>query len=267
MFLLVAAAAVGQLAFAPLTHALPSQKAFLQYSPAFGAASVVDQPSGAVFPDLYEASIAELQHGLERGHFTSVDLVKAYFARIDEVNTKGPELRAVLELNPSALAHAAALDRERALGTRRGPLHGIPVLLKDNIATRFEDGMNTTAGSYALLGSVVPGDATVAAKLRKAGAVFLGKANLSEWSQARGDVPIAWSARGGQCTNAYYPRANPCGSSSGSGVAASIGLTAVTLGTETDGSITCPSSFNNVVGIKPTVGLTSRHGVVPITEH
>ncbi|EJD52035.1 amidase signature enzyme [Auricularia subglabra TFB-10046 SS5] len=250
------------------THALPSQRAFLQYPPAFAATGFVEQPpSRAVFPDLYEASIAELQHGLERGHFTSVDLVKAYFARIEEVNTKGPELRAVLELNPSALAQAAALDLERVQGKHRGPLHGIPVLLKDNIATRSEDGMNTTAGSYALLGSVVPGDATVAAKLREAGAVFMGKANLSEWSQARGEVPVAWSAIGGQCTNAYYPKANPCGSSSGSGVAASIGLAAVTLGTETDGSITCPSSFNNVVGIKPTVGLTSRNGVIPIMEH
>ncbi|KZW00379.1 amidase signature enzyme [Exidia glandulosa HHB12029] len=232
----------------------------------FPRSAVAAKPK-VVFPDLYEATIAELQDGLERRHFTSVDLVKAYFARIDEVNLKGPELRAVLEVNPSALKQAAALDKERKLGIRRGPLHGIPVLLKDNIATRFEDGMNTTAGSFSLLKSVVPGDATVAAKLRKAGAIFLGKANLSEWAHFRGALPSGWSGRGGQCTNAYFPSADPCGSSSGSGVAASIGLVAVTLGSETDGSITCPSSYNNIAGIKPTVGLTSRHGVIPISEH
>jgi len=219
------------------------------------------------FPDLYEASIEELQAGLENGDFTSVDLVKAYFARINEVNLQGAELRAVLEFNPSALAQAATLDQERKLGVTRGPLHGIPFLLKDNIATRVEDGMNTTAGSFALLKSVVPGDATVAAKLRSAGAIFLGKANLSEWAHFRGNIASGWSGRGGQATNPYFPNADPCGSSSGSGISAAIGLAAATLGTETDGSITCPSSYNNVVGIKPTVGLTSRSGVIPISEH
>ncbi|KAF8653663.1 hypothetical protein AX16_003814 [Volvariella volvacea WC 439] len=218
------------------------------------------------FPDLYEASVQELQAGLDAGHFTSVDLVKAYFARIEEVNLQGPALRAVLELNPSALAQAAALDAERRTKGKRSALHRIPVLLKDNIATIASEGMNTTAGSFSLLGSVVPGDAGVVKRLRKAGAILLGKANLSEFAHFRGNVASGWSGRG-QNTNAYFPNADPCGSSSGSGVAASIGLAAVTLGTETDGSIICPSSNNNIAGIKPTLGLTSRAGVIPISAH
>ncbi|KAJ3567295.1 hypothetical protein NP233_g6459 [Leucocoprinus birnbaumii] len=220
-----------------------------------------------VFPDLYEASVEDLQQGLDSGHFSSVDLIKAYFARIDEVNLRGPALRAILEINPSALSQAAALDHERKTKGKRGLLHGIPVLLKDNIATVASEGMNTTAGSYSLLGSIVPDDAGVVKRLRAAGAIILGKANLSEWAHFRGNLPSGWSGRGRQCTNAYFPNADPCGSSSGSGVAASIGLAAVTLGTETDGSITCPSSNNNLAGIKPTVGLTSRAGVVPISAH
>ncbi|EKM56725.1 uncharacterized protein PHACADRAFT_254013 [Phanerochaete carnosa HHB-10118-sp] len=221
-----------------------------------------------VLPDLYEASISELQAGLDAGDFTSVDLVKAYFARIDEVNLKGPQLRAVLEMNPSALTEAAALDKERNQTGKRSELHGIPVLLKDNIATIASEGMNTTAGSFSLLGSVVPDDAGVVKRLRQAGAIILGKANLSEFADFRGSsLPSGWSGRGGQCTNAYFPHADPCGSSSGSGVASAIGLTAVSLGTETDGSITCPTSNNNLAGIKPTVGLTSRAGVIPISEH
>lgn len=228
----------------------------------------VETRSTPKFPDLYEASITELQAGLDAGHFTSVDLIKTYFARIDEVNLKGPMLRAVLELNPSALSQAAALDKERKTSGKRSPLHGIPILLKDNIATVASEGMNTTAGSFSLLNSVVPDDAGVVKKLRKAGAIILGKANLSEFAHFRGNaLPSGWSGRGGQCTNAYFPHADPCGSSSGSGVAASIGLAPVTLGTETDGSITCPSSNNNLVGIKTTVGLTSRAGVVPISAH
>ncbi|KAH9848115.1 amidase signature enzyme [Lenzites betulinus] len=223
--------------------------------------------SAASFPDLYEASIAELQEGLEKGHFTSVDLVKAYFARIEEVNLQGPTLRAVLETNPSALKQAAELDLERRLIGPRGPLHGIPILLKDNIATLHSEGMNTTAGSFALLGSVVPRDAHVAAKLRAAGAILLGKANLSEWAHFRGNVPSGFSGRGGQATSAYVPLGDPSGSSSGSGIGTSIGLTAAALGTETDGSIISPSNMNNLVGIKPTVGLTSRAGVIPISAH
>ncbi|PPQ69889.1 hypothetical protein CVT26_014152 [Gymnopilus dilepis] len=234
-----------------------------------GVSAAADAPDakGITLPDLYEASVLELQAGLDAGHFTSVDLIKAYFARIDEVNLKGPALRAVLETNPSALAQAAALDKERKLFGKRSLLHGIPVLLKDNIATVASEGMNTTAGSFSLLGSIVPEDAGVVKRLRKAGAIILGKANLSEFAHFRGNVASGWSGRGGQNTGAYFPNADPCGSSSGSGVSASIGLAAVTLGSETDGSITCPTSHNNLAGIKPTVGLTSRAGVVPISEH
>ncbi|KAF5343932.1 hypothetical protein D9758_012140 [Tetrapyrgos nigripes] len=225
------------------------------------------KPSKARFPDLYEASVIELQDGLDSGLFTSVDLIKAYFARIDEVNLKGPALRAVIETNPSALKHAAALDAERRTTGKRSLLHGIPILLKDNIATIASEGMNTTAGSFSLLGSVVPDEAGVVKLLRAAGAIILGKANLSEFAEFRGDLPSGWSGRGGQCTNAFFPNADPCGSSSGSGVATSIGLTAVSLGSDTDGSITCPTSYNNLAGIKPTLGLTSRAGVIPISEH
>ncbi|KAJ7150326.1 amidase signature enzyme [Mycena filopes] len=228
------------------------------------AVALVSTVQAAALPDLYDATIAQLQAGLDAGQFTSVDLVNAYLARIKEVNG---ELHAVIEKNPTALALAADLDAQRSQGKKIGPLHGIPILVKDNIATRAEDGMNTTAGSYALLNSVVPGDSTVVAKLRKAGAIILGKTNLSEWAAFGPNAPNGWSGRGGQTTNAYYPRGDPCGSSSGSGVAASIGLAAVTLGTETAGSISCPASYNNVVGVKATVGLTSRTGVVPISQH
>ncbi|KAH9000713.1 amidase signature domain-containing protein [Lactarius hatsudake] len=217
-------------------------------------------------PDLYEASITELQDGLQGGLFTSVDLVKAYLARIDEVNLKGPKLRAVIETNPRVLVQATALDVERKEKGARGPLHGIPILLKDNIATDTSDGMNTTAGSYALLDSVPPRDATVAAKLRSAGALLLGKANLSEWSNFRGKVPSGFSGRGGQATCPFLENADPSGSSSGSAIASAIGLAAASLGTETDGSIVCPASRNNIVGVKPTVGLTSRAGVIPISK-
>ncbi|KAJ7616297.1 amidase signature enzyme [Mycena polygramma] len=218
-------------------------------------------------PDLYEATVSELQAGLDAGQFSSVDLVKAYFARVEEVNLNGPALRAVLELNPSALKQAALLDTERKLTGKRSELHGIPILLKDNIATVASEGLNTTAGSFGLLGSIVPEDAGVVKRLRKAGAIILGKANLSEFAEFRGNLPSGWSGRGGQASNAYFPHADPCGSSSGSGIAASIGLAAVTLGSETDGSITCPTSNNNLAGIKPTVGLTSRAGVIPISAH
>ncbi|RPD60648.1 amidase signature enzyme [Lentinus tigrinus ALCF2SS1-7] len=223
--------------------------------------------NSVTFPDLYEASISELQKGLEKGHFTSVDLVKAYFARIEEVNLQGPTLRAVLETNPSALAQAAELDLERKIFGARGPLHGIPILVKDNIATVAIEGMNTTAGSFALLGSIVPRDAHVATKLRAAGAIILGKANLSEWAHFRGNVPSGFSGRGGQATSPYVPLGDPSGSSSGSGIGSAIGLAAGALGSETDGSIISPSNNNNLVGIKPTVGLTSRAGVIPISSH
>ncbi|CAK5278603.1 unnamed protein product [Mycena citricolor] len=216
------------------------------------------------FPDLYDASIHELQTGLDAGDFTSVHLVQAYFARIAEVN---PTLHAVIETNPSALRQAAELDKERRLRGKRGWMHGIPVLLKDNIATVASERMNTTAGSYSLLGSVVPEDAGVVKRLRRAGAIILGKSNMCEFAHARGYLASGWSGRGGQATSAYFPNGSPGGSSGGSGIATSIGLATVSLGTETDGSITYPSSMNNIVGVKPTVGLTSRAGVIPISLH
>ncbi|ESK92785.1 glutamyl-trna amidotransferase subunit a [Moniliophthora roreri MCA 2997] len=214
-------------------------------------------------PDLYEAGILDLQEGLDSCHYTSVELVKAYLARINEVN---PYVRAVLETNPMALQQAEQLDVERREKGKRTVLHGIPVLLKDNIATLSSEGMNTTAGSLALLNSVVPDDAGIVKRLREAGAIILGKTNMSELAHFRGDtVPCGWSARGGQCLSPYHPQGDSCGSSSGSGVAASVGLATVTIGTETSGSICFPSSNNNIVGIKPTVGLTSRAGVIPIS--
>ncbi|KAJ3744319.1 amidase signature enzyme [Lentinula detonsa] len=219
-------------------------------------------------PDLYEATVAELQDGLDSNRFSSVDLVKAYIGRIEEVNLKGPALRAVLEINPVAVEQASQLDKERRSNRKRGPLHGIPLLLKDNIDTDRTDGMSTTAGSFALQDSIPPKDAGVVTKLREAGAVILGKANLSEFGQFRSHkLTGGWSALGGQGTNAYYPNGDTCGSSSGSAVAVSIGLCALALGTDTTGSITFPASRNNIVGIKPTVGLTSRAGVVPISSH
>ncbi|KAF8531845.1 amidase signature enzyme [Gautieria morchelliformis] len=217
------------------------------------------------FPDLYKASISELQDDLEKGRFTSVDL--AYIARILEVNHQGASLHAVIETNPKALQQASALNIERKLKGKRSALHGILILIKDNIATLHEEGMNTTAGSFALLGSVVPRDAGVAAKLRASGAIMLGKTSLSEWAHFRGDLPCGFSARGGQATNPYFPKGDPSESSSGSGIAMAIGLAAGSLGTETDRSIISPSSKNNLVGIKPTVGLTSRAGVIPIYRH
>lgn len=212
-------------------------------------------------PSLLDISITELQVLLDDGAVTSEELVRLYTQRIAEVND---EFHAVIETNPDAAATARELDVERAAGRRRGPLHGIPLLVKDNYATA--DAMGTGAGSVCLARSRPRADATVVARLRAAGAVILGKTNLSEFSGARGtNVTQGWSARGGQTTGAYVENQTACGSSSGSGVAASLGLAAATLGTETAGSITCPASVNNVVGIKPTVGLTSRFGVVPIT--
>lgn len=218
---------------------------------------------GKLFPSLIEVDLEELVEGLESGLFTSVDLVKAYEARIMEVNST---THAVTELNPDALSIAAQLDAQRANGTVLSPLHGIPILIKNNIAT--DDKMNNTAGSWSLLGAKVPRDSTVAAKLRKAGAIILGKANLSQWANYRSDnTSNGWSAYGGQTYAAYYPGQDPSGSSSGPGVASSLGLALASLGTETSGSILSPSDVNNLVGIKPTVGLTSRYLVIPISEH
>ncbi|KAL5376462.1 hypothetical protein DPSP01_010471 [Paraphaeosphaeria sporulosa] len=228
---------------APLTFAVPS--------------------GGHKFPKLLDATASELTAGLEKGEFTSVDLVQAYTARILEVNST---LHMVTELNPDALKIAKALDAERKTGKCRGPLHGLPILIKGNIGT--DDLMNTTAGSYALVGAKLPRDSTVAAKLRKAGAIILGKSNLSQWANFRSsNSSNGWSAYGGQTYGAYYPKQDPSGSSSGSGVASSLGLAVASLGSETDGSIISPSDVNNLVGIKPTVGLTSRALVIPISEH
>ncbi|KAL6639432.1 hypothetical protein ACP70R_023162 [Stipagrostis hirtigluma subsp. patula] len=207
-----------------------------------------------------EATIDAIQRGFRNGSLTSEKLVKFYLDRIN--SAPYGQLRAVIEVNPDALQQAKRADGERRSRGSRGRLHGVPVLVKDNIATF--DKLNTTAGSYALLGSAVRRDAGVVRRLRSAGAVILGKANPSEWSNFR-RVKAGWSARGGQTLNPYNFLPTPCGSSAGPAVAAAANLAAVTLGTETDGSILCPSSMNAVVGIKPTVGLTSRSGVIPIS--
>ncbi len=212
-----------------------------------------------------EATIAELQAAMQAGTLTSHSLVDAYIHRIRQIDLAGIQLNSVIEVNPDALATADGLDRERRASGPRGPLHGIPIIVKDNYAT--DDQMETTAGSLALLGSRVPRDAFVVKGLRDAGAVILGKANLSEWANFRSfQSSSGWSGRAGQCLNPYVLDHNPCGSSSGSGAAAAANLAAATLGTETDGSIVCPSSLNALVGIKPTLGLTSRSGVVPIAH-
>lgn len=215
--------------------------------------------------DLLEVTIAELQARMTSGKITARELVKLYEARINDIDRHGPKVNSVLELNPDAEAIAAALDEERHKKGPRGPLHGIPMLLKDNIDTH--DKMHTTAGSLALLGSTPPLDATVAARLRDAGVVLLGKLNLSEWANFRSTSSSSgWSGRGGQCLNPYALDRTPCGSSSGSGASVAANLCAAALGTETDGSILCPSGTNMVVAIKPTLGLTSRAGVIPIAH-
>ncbi|KAK5171790.1 uncharacterized protein LTR77_003426 [Saxophila tyrrhenica] len=218
---------------------------------------------GIPFPSLVDVDLEELVTGLESGLFTSVDLVNAYEQRILEVNST---LHVVTELNPDARAIAKQADALRGNGTILSPLHGIPILIKNNIAT--DDLMNNTAGSFALLGAKVPRDSTIAAKLRKAGAIILGKTNLSQWANFRSfNSSNGWSAYGGQTFGAYYPGQDPSGSSSGSGVSSSIGLALAALGSETSGSILSPADVNNLVGIKPTVGLVSRYLVIPISEH
>ena len=215
--------------------------------------------------DVEETTIAALQDGMTTGEWTARSVTEAYLARIEQLNLRGPALRALLETNPDALAIADELDRERRAQGLRGPMHGVPILLKDNIDTA--DRMTTTAGSLALSGWVPSEDSSVAARLRAAGAVLLGKANLSEWANFRSTRSSSgWSGRGGQCRNPYVLDRNPCGSSSGSGVGVSANLVAVAIGTETDGSVVCPASANGIVGIKPTVGLVSRAGVIPISH-
>lgn len=221
----------------------------------------LDVPTAAPFP-YAEAEVADLQARMAAGELDSTTLTRAYLQRIAAVDRNGPRLRAVIELNPDALQEAAERDRERRSGRIRGPLHGIPVLLKDNINAAP---MSTTAGSMALVG-FRPGDAFLVRRLRDAGAVILGKSNLSEWANYRSTTSLSgWSARGGQTRNPYRLSHSPCGSSSGSAVAAAANLAAVTIGTETDGSIVCPAAMNGVVGLKPTVGLVSRDGIIPIS--
>ena len=213
-----------------------------------------------------ELTIQEAQSRMTSGELTAHRLTEMYLARIAEIDQAGPRLNSVIEINPDALEIADALDA-RALSKRgpRGPLHGIPILLKDNIDTH--DRMQTTAGSLALAGHIASQDSTVAAKLRAAGAVILGKTNLSEWANFRSTRSTSgWSSRGGQTRNPYALDRNPCGSSSGSGVAVAANLCAAAVGTETDGSIICPSNVNGIVGIKPTLGLVSRAGIIPIAH-
>jgi amidase len=256
----------------------PTRRKFLQLTALAGAATLTRPAIAATRSDaeatrvtrakpfeLDEVTITELQARLTSGKLSVVALAKKYLARISEIDNRGPALRSVLELNPDALSIAAALDRERKSKGSRGPMHGIPVLIKDNIAT--QDRMTTTAGSLALAGSIAPRDAFVVEQLRAAGAVILGKTNLSEWANFRGERSTSgWSGRGGQTRNPYALDRNPSGSSSGSAVAAAANLCAAAIGTETDGSILSPARFNGVVGLKPTVGLISRAGIIPISR-
>ena len=253
-----------------------SRRKFLGSAAALGAASVVapafaeraghrEQSGGAQPFELDEIGVAALQEGMSSGKFTAHSIAQKYLDRIAAIDKQGPAINAVIELNPDALSVADALDAERKSIGVRGPLHGIPVLIKDNIGTA--DRMMTTAGSLALSGFTPTRDSGVARRLREAGAVILGKTNLSEWANFRSSHSSSgWSGRGGQTRNPYVLDRNPCGSSSGSGAAVAANLAAITIGTETDGSIVCPSSMNGVVGIKPTVGLASRAGIIPISH-
>lgn len=215
------------------------------------------------FP-LNEETISSLQEKLATGSYSSEQITNLYLKRIEEIDKKGPALNSVIEINPDAVSLARAMDAERKAGKTRGPLHGIPILIKDNIDTG--DKMQTTAGALAMEGHVASTDAFVIKKLRQAGAVILGKTNLSEWANFRSTHSCSgWSSRGGQTKNPYVLDHNPCGSSSGSGAAVAANLCTVAVGTETDGSVTCPASVNGIVGIKPTVGLVSRSGIIPIS--
>lgn len=216
------------------------------------------------FP-LNEITIDALQQKMQSGAWTAEYIAKMYLRQIAAIDKKGPKLNSVIELNPDALDIARALDRERKAGKVRGPMHGIPVLVKDNIDTG--DKMMTTAGALALEGNYASKDAFIIRQLRASGAVILGKTNLSEWANFRSTRSSSgWSSRGGQTKNPYGPGRSPCGSSSGSGAAVAANLCAVAIGTETNGSIACPSSINGIVGIKPTVGLLSRSGIIPISH-
>src|SRR5579884_1679081 len=264
-----------------MTDRTMDRRSFLERATAAGALAAL-RPARAPAPpappappvppvppfELEEATIAELRAGMEAGKYSARGLAAAYLERIAALDRPGPNrpgLRAVLEVNPDALAQAAALDAERKAKGPRGPLHGIPVLVKDNIATR--DRMETTAGSLALVGAKPPRDAFVVERLRAAGAVILGKANLSEWANFRSTHSSSgWSGRGGQCRNPYALDRTPSGSSSGSAVAVAANLCAAAVGTETDGSIVSPATCCSIVGIKPTLGLVSRAGIIPIAH-
>lgn len=254
----------------------PSRRSFLQTGliggallPALaGARAFVAPTSSALDVPAYEfdeVTVSDLQQGMRSGKFTARSIAEKYLARIEAVDKQGPAVNSVIELNAEALAIADAMDKERKAGHVRGPLHGIPIFIKDNIDTA--DKMMTTAGSLALVGAKPPQDSTVAQKLRAAGAVILGKTNLSEWANIRsGHSTSGWSGRGGLTKNPYALDRNACGSSSGSGAAVSANFCPLAIGTETDGSIVCPSSANGIVGIKPTVGLVSRAGIIPISH-
>ncbi|HVO99124.1 MAG TPA: amidase [Bryobacteraceae bacterium] len=236
---------------------MPSRREFL-----YAAAAMTAARASAEAPELEEATLADLQAGLAAGRFTSAALVEQYHARIATVDQK---IHSVIELNPDAGAIAAALDRERKQKGPRGPLHGLPILIKDNIDTA--DKMQTTAGSLALAGSPAPKDAALVTRLRDAGAVLLGKTNLSEWANYRSSHSTSgWSGRGGQTRNPYVLDRNPSGSSSGSGAAVAASLCAAAVGTETDGSVVSPASMCGIVGIKPTIGLIPGQGIIPISH-
>src|SRR5215831_13323361 len=239
--------------------------AILVLPPGVGGARGPNKPDDGAPSEFNEFTVAQLQDLMAHDRLSSVDLTNFYVDRILKLDQAGPGVNAVIELNPDALAMAREADRQRKHGSVSGPLHGIPVLIKDNIGTG--DRMQTTAGSLALVGQPDARDSTIAANLRAGGAVILGKTNLSEWANFRSfEATSGWSGRGGQTNNPYGLNRNPCGSSSGSGAAASSNFAAVSLGSETDGSIVCPGNANGVAAIKPTVGLTSRAGVVPISH-
>src|SRR5687768_10344236 len=212
--------------------------------------------------ELEEATIADLQSAMASGRYSARDIVEQYTDRIEDLDRKGPELRHIIEVNPDARSIAESLEAERKAGRVRGPLHGIPVLLKDNVDTA--DRMTTTAGSYALEGSIPLRDAFISQRLREAGAILLGKANMSEWANFRSTRSSSgWSARGGQAKNPYVLDRNPCGSSSGSAGAVAANLTALAIGTETDGSIVCPSAMVGIVGVdRKSTRLNSSHGYI-----
>jgi amidase len=255
------------------------RRSFIQLGSLSGALSILTLKSCSTPPaeeqnvpltesesfELEEWSVAQLQEAMQSGRLTSRQICELYIARIERLDQSKDGLNSVIELNPDALNIASSLDEERASGTVRGPLHGIPIMIKDNIDTG--DKMMTTAGSLALAGSTAPDDAFIVKKLREAGAVLLGKTNLSEWANFRSTRSSSgWSGRGRQTRNPYVLDRNPCGSSSGSGAAVSGNMCAIAIGTETNGSIVCPSSANGIVGIKPTVGLWSRDGIIPISH-